>query len=102
MTEQNAMRKRLDVAGTLPADHERAVLVGRVWLPGRGGPVPVVVRGDELLDASALAPTVSQLFERRDAVAAIRAAAALPRVAALADALANADRRRRATRARRG
>jgi fumarylacetoacetate (FAA) hydrolase family protein len=48
------------------------------------------VRGGELFDASALAPTVSQLFERPDAVAAIRAATALPRVAALADALANA------------
>ena len=90
MTEHDAMRKRLDLAGTLPADHEHAVLVGRVWLPGRGGPVPAVVRGDDLLDLTPLAPTVSQLFERRDAVGAIRAATALPRVAALADALANA------------
>jgi fumarylacetoacetate (FAA) hydrolase family protein len=85
------MRKRLDPAGTLPADRHRALLVGRAWLPARGGPAPVAVRGDELVDLSPLAPTVSQLFEQPDVASIIHATSALPRVAALADALANAD-----------
>ncbi len=95
MPDNGETRKRVDLAGTLPADRERALLVGRVWRPDRGGPVPVVVRGDDLVDLSALAPTVSQLFELPDAATAIRAATGLPRVAALADALANTDPARR-------
>jgi fumarylacetoacetate (FAA) hydrolase family protein len=77
----------------LPEDRERATLVGRVWPPG-AGPTLVVVRGDDVLDASAVAPTLSQLLEIPDAVAAIRAADALPRVASVADAIrdSHADR----------
>ena len=91
MPDNRETRKRLDLAGTLPADRNTALLVGRAWRPDRGGPVPVAVRGDDLVDLSALAPTVSQLFELPDAAAAIRAATALPRAAGLADALANTD-----------
>jgi fumarylacetoacetate (FAA) hydrolase family protein len=91
MAERGTMRRRLDPAGTLPADRDRALLVGRAWLPGSGGPVPVAVRGDDLVDLSPLAPTVSQLLEQPDVASRIRAATALPRVASLADALANAD-----------
>jgi fumarylacetoacetate (FAA) hydrolase family protein len=74
----------------LPADAARATLVGRAWLPGVGGPAPVVVRNGELLDASAVAPTCSQLLELDDPVAALRGAGTLPRVASVRDALANA------------
>ena len=49
--------------------------MGRVWLPGDlGGPTPVVVRGDDLVDVSGLAPTLSALLELDDPVAAVRAA----------------------------
>ena len=73
---------------TLPADAARAVLVGRAWLPGTlGGPTPVAVRNGELIDLSALAPTMSALLELPDAAAAVRAAP--PRVVGrLDDALA--------------
>jgi fumarylacetoacetate (FAA) hydrolase family protein len=53
------------------------------------GPVLVQVDGDDLLDLSAIAPLSSELFDRADAVAAIRAAK-LPRIGSLAAALANA------------
>lgn len=60
---------------TLPADAAQATLVGRAWLPGRaGGPTPVTVRDGELIDLSALAPTVSALLEMPGAAAAVRAA----------------------------
>ena len=49
----------------LPADVERALLVGRVWREG-AGPAVVVVRQGEVFDITAQAPTVSALFERAD------------------------------------
>jgi len=59
----------------LPADAARATLVGRVWMPGTsGGPTPVTVREGELIDLSALAPTISALLERADAARAVAAA----------------------------
>ncbi|MFC7404206.1 fumarylacetoacetate hydrolase family protein [Georgenia alba] len=61
----------------LPADAAAALLVGRVWDPASGGPRPVAVRPgtDGLVDLFDLAPTVSELLERSDAVAAVRQAA---------------------------
>jgi len=51
----------------LPADVADALLVGRVW---RGAPVNgpsvIVVRGGQVFDITALAPTVADLFERTD------------------------------------
>ena len=49
----------------LPADLERALLVGRVWRENVG-PAVVVVRQGEMFDITPLAPTVSSLFERTD------------------------------------
>ena len=89
------MDAQLTPANLLPDDRAAALLVGRAWLPQRGGPVPVAVRGDALVDVGALAPTVSQLLELPDPVAALRGASSLPVVAGLADALANADPSRR-------
>ena len=64
-----------DPQQTLPADADRATLVGRAWLPGpSGGPTPVAVRDGWLIDLSALAPTLAALLDRPDAAAAVRAA----------------------------
>ncbi|WP_182086202.1 fumarylacetoacetate hydrolase family protein [Aureimonas sp. ME7] len=57
----------------LPQDAAQAVLVGRLFDPETGGPVLVQVRGDRLVDVSAAAPTLSQLLELADPVAALRA-----------------------------
>jgi fumarylacetoacetate (FAA) hydrolase family protein len=59
---------------TLPADAARATLVGRLWRPGaEGGPTPVAVRGQRLVDLSPLAATISGLLELPDPAAAVRA-----------------------------
>src|SRR4051794_37390348 len=83
------MKQHLTLATCLPRDHERALLIGRVWMPQLHGPVLVHVQGDDVLDLSALAPTCSHLLEMADPVASIRAASALPRIASLTNLLAN-------------
>jgi fumarylacetoacetate (FAA) hydrolase family protein len=52
-------------AAMLPTDLVDAVLVGRLALAE--GPTPVLVRGGEVFDVSAAAPTVSDLLDREDA-----------------------------------
>lgn len=54
----------LAAADILPSDHETATLVGRLWIAaGQPGPRTVIVREGELYDLSALAPTLSDLFD---------------------------------------
>jgi len=79
----------------LPADADRALLLGRLWLPDVG-PTPVAVRGTELVDLTALAPTTSQLLEHLVPAEAVRQALrGAPAVATLQQVLANADETRR-------
>ena len=59
----------------LPADLADALLVGRVWRPDPvGGPSVVVVRGGEVVDITATAPTVSDLLDHPDRVSLARQA----------------------------
>jgi fumarylacetoacetate (FAA) hydrolase family protein len=74
---------------TLPVDVDRALLLGRVWIPAVDGPVLVRVDGDNLLDLSGIAATASELLNRPDVAREIRQADALPRVASLSEALRN-------------
>ncbi|CAM02685.1 fumarylacetoacetate (FAA) hydrolase family protein [Saccharopolyspora erythraea NRRL 2338] len=60
----------------LPADWRTALLVGRVHDPDEQGPSVVVVAGDELLDISGAAPTLSQLLESEDPAELARTAQA--------------------------
>jgi fumarylacetoacetate (FAA) hydrolase family protein len=87
----NTLRDRLTPTAVLPADHGVATLIGRAWVPQRGGPVPVLVRSDGLHDLSGIARTVSELLELPSPLAAIAAAGVLPRIAGLAETLANCD-----------
>jgi len=86
-----SLRERLSVAASLPEDRERALLVGRAFVPAHDGAVLVGVAGDDLVDLSAVAPTSSALCNLDDPAAAIRRAGPLPRVAPLAAVLANSD-----------
>jgi len=93
------MNDRLTISACLPEDRDRALLLGRVWLPAAAGPVPVRIDGDDVRDLSGLAATASELLELDDPGARIRAAGPLPRIAALADVLANSAAGRRDERA---
>lgn len=73
---------------TLPEDAGAATLVGRVWRPDVGGPSVVVLRDGKLLDVTAAFPTVRDLCEAPDPVAALRAAPGEP-LAAFDAVLAN-------------
>ena len=73
----------------LPDDHARATLVGRAWLPSVNGPAVIAVRGGNIFDVCAIAPTCSQLLELDDPVAAIRRATPSSPIGSLQDLLAN-------------
>ena len=48
-------------------------LVGRVWSEAAGGPCPVLVQDGTLLDLSHIAPTMADLLEHDDLIAAVGA-----------------------------
>jgi fumarylacetoacetate (FAA) hydrolase family protein len=89
------MHELLTPAASLPADRDRALLVGRIFDPVAGGPVLVGIEGDAVVDLSHLAPTCTELLEHRDPAGAVRATRGLTPHAPLADVLANSacDRR---------
>jgi fumarylacetoacetate (FAA) hydrolase family protein len=89
------MNERLNAAACLPEDSDRAVLIGRAWVPASDGPVLVCVRGGGVYDLTGIAATASGLLELDNPVAAIRTAADLPRLAALDETLANSAWNRR-------
>ena len=60
-------------SGLLPEDADDALLVGRIWSKKAGGPIPVMVLNRVVVDISALAPTVAQLFEMADVPDRLRA-----------------------------
>jgi len=78
----------------LPDDSEDAALVGRVWRPELEGPSVVALHGSELVDISAVAPTMRDLCEVPEPAALARDASGDP-VGLLADILANTPRERR-------
>ncbi len=67
------MADRRHVRTVLPED-PRAALVGRVWDPEERGPSVVTVRGDRVVDLTAVAPTTSELLDRPDVLAVVRGA----------------------------
>ncbi|WP_371029136.1 fumarylacetoacetate hydrolase family protein [Pseudoclavibacter sp. JSM 162008] len=79
-------------AQALPADGTTGTLVGRVWDPAVGGPSPVLVTADGVLDLSGTFATVSDITESADPAAAVRAASAdAPSLGSLDDIFANTE-----------
>ncbi|NUS93958.1 MAG: fumarylacetoacetate hydrolase, partial [Nocardia sp.] len=70
----------------LPADHDSAVLVGRVM--GSHGPCVVTVRDNHLIDITERAPTVRDLAEHDDPAAFVRGCAG-PDLGPVAEAIAH-------------
>ncbi|WP_258065809.1 fumarylacetoacetate hydrolase family protein [Pseudoclavibacter sp. RFBA6] len=79
-------------AQALPADGTTGTLVGRVWDPAVGGPSPVLVTADGVLDLSGTFATVSDITESADPAAAVRAVAAdAPSLGSLDEIFANTE-----------
>ena len=78
---------RLESAYILPEDASEALLVGRVWSNVAGGPCVVLVRHGEVLDLTAMAPTVSGLFEIEDLAERLSSQRDLPVLGTLDDFL---------------
>ncbi|HVV11894.1 fumarylacetoacetate hydrolase family protein [Amycolatopsis sp.] len=68
------MDLRTHAGRSLPDDADRATLLARVFDPEVGGPCVAAVRGERVVDLTAVAPTVAALLERADAVAVARSA----------------------------
>jgi fumarylacetoacetate (FAA) hydrolase family protein len=69
------MARAITLTETLPQDADRALLVGRAWVPGKnGGPTLVTLRDGRLVDISTLAPTLSALFDRSEPATDVRKA----------------------------
>ncbi|WP_225765250.1 fumarylacetoacetate hydrolase family protein [Inquilinus sp. Marseille-Q2685] len=83
------MKEYISVAACLPADADRATLVGRVWLPQVEGPAVVALRNGQVIDITKAAPTISDLISAADPAALAKADGAV--VCSVADLLANAD-----------
>jgi fumarylacetoacetate (FAA) hydrolase family protein len=83
------MQTRLTLARCLPVDRDRALLIGRAWLPSADGPAVVCVRGDAVLDLSRIAPTASALLELEDLSSRVAAATDLPRIGSVEAMLVN-------------
>jgi fumarylacetoacetate (FAA) hydrolase family protein len=66
------MQEQLTLSAALPADHAQAVLVGRIWIEGTG-PVLVQVKADGLYSLEHIAATASQLLEKTNPAALVRA-----------------------------
>jgi fumarylacetoacetate (FAA) hydrolase family protein len=77
-----------------PTDRDAAVLVGRVWNPQVAGPSVVAVRGEQVFDITADAPTMRDLCEAGDPVAVARSTKGMS-LGALTDILANTPRESR-------
>jgi fumarylacetoacetate (FAA) hydrolase family protein len=67
------MRELMTVAATLPQDHARAALAGRVWRPDVGGPSVVRIDAGRAIDVTAGAPTMTELCEAADPAARLSA-----------------------------
>ncbi len=81
----------MDPSHILPSDHATATLVGRLFDPRLGGPCLVQLRGDRLVDVTAAGPTMTDLLEQEDPVAALRRIpddAGYPLEAVIGDSLA--------------
>lgn len=64
----------LNAANTLPEDGTDGCLLGRIWLPGKGGgPTPVLIADTGVYDLSAIAPTLAGLLALDDPAGAVGA-----------------------------
>ena len=85
----------LSASECLPTDGDRALLVGRAWIPADDGPSVIGVRGEEALDLTRWHPTVSQLLNAAKAADVRAAMRTAPSLGPIADIVANSVEGRR-------
>ncbi len=86
------MELTLDPGLALPERFPDATLVGRAWVPGRPpGPAVVLVRGEDVVDVTGAAPTVSEFCNRRDELPGTDAADDGVSIGSFDDILANSS-----------
>ena len=85
------MASEAEWADPRPDDRDAAVLIGRVWNPAAQGPSVVVLRGDDMVDISAVFPTVRDACEQQNVLDAVCDAPG-EAIGRLADILANTPR----------
>jgi fumarylacetoacetate (FAA) hydrolase family protein len=93
--ETMATSLTLSARDCAPADRDRALLIGRAWVPAEQGPSVIGVRGDDVVDLTGSYPTVSHLLNTAKPSEARAAIAAAPRLGALDEALRNSVEGRR-------
>ena len=69
------MRELMTAAGTLPEDHAKAALAGRVWRPDAAGPSVVRIKDGRAIDVTTSVPTMTELCEAPDPAARLDALA---------------------------
>ncbi len=85
------MKLNASASFALPDDASQAILVGRVWRPDLDGPSVVSVRGVEVVDISAAAPTMRDLCEAPEPAGLAHDASGEP-IGSIDDILANTPR----------
>jgi len=87
------MRIALDPRTALPVDADAATLAGRAWIPGApGGPSPVLIRPDVVIDLGARFATLAELMAEPDPATALgEAARAAPAIGATSAILGNSS-----------
>lgn len=82
----------LSLTDTLPADVDKALLVGRVWQEGpHAGPALITVQNGQVFDITAFGPTMADLLERDDVLDVVRRAEG-PSLGSIEALLANSQR----------
>ena len=87
------MRIALDPRTALPVDADAATLAGRAWVPGApGGPSPVLIRPDVVVDLGASFATLAELMAEPDPATALReVGSAAPAIGATSAILSNSS-----------
>src|SRR5205814_1142062 len=85
-----SLTEHLSPSRALPADFERAILVGRIWRPDVKGPSVVRLDGSDVIDVTPDIPTMRDLCEAQHPAKAARSAKG-ERVGTVSDILANSD-----------
>lgn len=85
------MKEWLTPERCLPSDWRRSTLIGRVWSPAVGGPVPVAIVDGTVRDLSPTISTSAELLNLADPLDLVRNGDSAPLMANVGELIANSD-----------